>query len=51
MGGTGGGRLTGAIRLGGEDTGKERRAAVEAIEDDQIICVFYETEQRTSRGC
>ena len=43
------GRLTGALNLGGEETGNERK--VGTTDDRQKICAFHAREQRADGGC
>ena len=44
------GRLTGALNLGGEEVGKERKAGARTTDDGQKICAFYAREQRVDGG-
>ena len=45
------GRLTGALNLGREEAGKERKAGAGMTEDGERICTFNEKEQRADGGC
>ena len=45
------GRLTGALNLGKEEAGKERKAGAETTEDGEKIGAFYTREQRSDGGC
>ena len=44
------GRLAGALNLGREEAGKERKAGAGTTEDGERICSFNEKEQRADRG-
>ena len=45
------GRQTGALNLGEEEAGKERKAGAGMTDDGQKICAFYAREQRADGGC
>ena len=45
------GRLTGALNLGREEDGKERKAGAGMTEDGEKICAFYAKERRADGGC
>ena len=45
------GRLTGALNLGGEEAGKERKAGAGTADDGEKISAFYAREQRVDGGC
>ena len=45
------GRLTGALNLGREEAGKERKAGAGTTEDGEKICSFYKRGQRADGRC
>ena len=45
------GRLTGALKLGREEAGKERKAGARMTDGGEKICAFYAREQRADGGC
>ena len=45
------GRLTGALNLGREEAGKERKAWAGTTEDGEKICAFYARGQGADGGC
>ena len=45
------GRLTGALNLGREEAGKERKEGAGTTDDGQTICAFYAMKQREDGGC
>ena len=45
------GRLTGALNLGREEAGEERKAGAGTTKDGEKIYAFYAREQRADGGC
>ena len=45
------GRIAGALNLGKEEAGKERKAGAGTTDNGEKICAFYAREQREDGGC
>ena len=45
------GQLTGAMSLGAEEAGDERKVVIGTMDDGQRICGFYVRGQRADGGC